>query len=149
MVKNSSGILQMYEIENFDYNMTKYNVQKLFSKYRSMKEKKEVIQKRYKASLSLDNLGIFSNRMSDPVGNKVEQADKYQQFIDTIDKVFELNSSDLNDDELIIYNKSFINRCSDDDLMEFLNLNSRSGLTHRRKSCIIKVARWFDLEVYK
>ncbi len=149
MVKNSNDILQLCEIENFDYNKTRHNVEKLFAKYRSFKSKEEIIRKRYKASLSLDNLGIFSSGISDPVGNKVEQLEKYRSFIETIDKVFELNCKELNKDEIIIYKRSFINKCTDEQLLEYLNLNSRSGLTHRKKSCTIKVALWLDLEVYK
>ena len=146
MVKKSIELLSECTLENFDYNMTKHNVEKLFAKYRSLKEKEELIRKRYKASLSL---GIFSNGISDPVGNKVEQLEKYRQFIDTIDQVFKLNSSELTKDELIIYQKSFIRKSTDEELLEYLNLNSRSSLTPRKKSCIVKVALWFDLEVFK
>ena len=149
MVKKSIELLSECTLENFDYNMTKHNVEKLFAKYRSLKEKEELIRKRYKASLSLDNLGIFSNGISDPVGNKVEQLEKYRQFIDTIDQVFKLNSNELTKDELIIYQKSFIKKSTDEELLEYLNLNSRSSLTPRKKSCIVKVALWFDLEVFK
>lgn len=149
MVKKSNELLSEYALENFDYNMTKHNVEKLFAKYRSLKDKEEVIRKRYKASLSLDNLGIFSSGISDPVGNKVEQLEKYRKFIDTIDKVFKLNCNELTEDELIIYKKSLISRASDEELLEYLNLSSRSSLVPRRKSCIVKVALWFDLEVFK
>ena len=61
------------------------NVDKLYSKYRSFKSKTEIIYKRYKSCLSLDNLGIYSTTINDPVGNKIEQADKYEQFIKTVE----------------------------------------------------------------
>ena len=142
-------ILSECTLANFDYKATKHNVDRFFAKYKSMKDKEELVRKRYNASLSNDNLGIFSSGVSDPVGNKVEQLEKYRKFIDTVDKVFELNSCDLTEDEIIIYKKSLIGRTPDEDLLEFLNIESRSSLTPRKKSCIIKVALWFDLEVFK
>ena len=99
--------------------------------------------------MSLDNLGIFSSTTSDPVGNKVEQLEKYTSFTDLIDEVYRLNRNDLSKDEMIIYKKYLTSRVRDDDLLDYLNINSNSGLSNRKRSCIIKVAMWFDLEVYK
>jgi len=149
MIKSSKNIIGTIELENFNYSETKRNVEQLFSKYRSFKIKEEIIEKRYKSALSLDNLGIFSSTTSDPVGNKVEQLEKYTSFTDLIDEVYRLNRNDLSKDEMIIYKKYLTSRVRDDDLLDYLNINSNSGLSNRKKSCIIKVAMWFDLEVYK
>ena len=149
MIKSSKNIIGTIELENFNYSETKRNVEQLFSKYRSFKVKEEIIEKRYKSALSLDNLGIFSSTTSDPVGNKVEQLEKYTSFTDLIDEVYRLNRNDLSKDEMIIYKKYLISRVRDDDLLDYLNINSNSGLSNRKRSCIIKVAMWFDLEVYK
>lgn len=149
MIKSSKSIIGTIELENFNYSETKRNVEQLFSKYRSFKVKEEIIEKRYKSALSLDNLGIFSSTTSDPVGNKVEQLEKYTSFTDLIDEVYRLNRNDLSKDEMIIYKKYLISRVRDDDLLDYLNINSNSGLSNRKRSCIIKVAMWFDLEVYK
>lgn len=149
MVKNSNDYLQLADLKVFDYNATKTNVDALFSKYRRYKNKEEIIRKRYKASLSLDNLGIYSNGNSDPVGNKIEQLEKYKKFIDTVDEVFKLNYGDLSKDEVVIYKKYLIDKLSEEKIMEYLNISSSSSLYARKRSCIIKVAMWFDLEVYK
>ena len=100
------------------------------------------------SALSLDNLGIFSSTTSDPVGNKVEQLEKYTNFTDLIDNIYKLNKSDLSKDEILIYKKYLISRVRDEDLLDYLNINSNSALFNRKRSCIIKVAMWFDLEVY-
>lgn len=149
MIRSSRSFIEVDGIENFNYSETKRNVEQLFSKYRSFKVKEEIIEKRYKSALSLDNLGIFSSTTSDPVGNKVEQLEKYTSFTDLIDEVYRLNRNDLSKDEMIIYKKYLTSRVRDDDLLDYLNINSNSGLSNRKRSCIIKVAMWFDLEVYK
>ena len=148
MIRSSRSFIEVDGIENFNYNETKKNVEQLFSKYRSFKMKEEIIEKRYKSALSLDNLGIFSSTTSDPVGNKVEQLEKYTNFTDLIDNVYRLNKSDLSKDEILIYKKYLISRVRDEDLLDYLNINSNSALFNRKRSCIIKVAMWFDLEVY-
>lgn len=149
MIKSSKNIFGTIELENFNYIETKKNVEQLFSKYRSFKTKEEIIEKRYKSALSLDNLGIFSSTTSDPVGNKVEQLEKYTTFTDLIDEVYRINKTELSKDENIIYKKYLTSRVRDEDLLDYLNINSNSGLSNRKRSCIIKVAMWFDLEVYK
>ena len=148
MIRSSRSFIEADGIENFNYNETKKNVEQLFSKYRSFKMKEEIIEKRYKSALSLDNLGIFSSTTSDPVGNKVEQLEKYTNFTDLIDNIYKLNKSDLSKDEILIYKKYLISRVKDEDLLDYLNINSNSALFNRKRSCIIKVAMWFDLEVY-
>ena len=102
MIRSSRSFIEADGIENFNYNETKKNVEQLFSKYRSFKMKEEIIEKRYKSALSLDNLGIFSSTTSDPVGNKVEQLEKYTNFTDLIDNIYKLNKSDLSKDEILI-----------------------------------------------
>lgn len=149
MIKNSRSFVEVDGVENFNYSETKRNVEQLFSKYRSFKTKEEIIEKRYKSALSLDNLGIYGSTTSDPVGNKVEQMEKYTNYTDLIDNVYRINKSDLSKDEIIIYKKYLLSRVRDDDLLDYLNINSNSALFNRKRSCIIKVAMWFDLEVYK
>ena len=83
------------------------------------------------------------------MGNKIEQLEKYKKFIDTVDEVFKLNYGDLSKDEVVIYKKYLIDKLSEEKIMEYLNISSSSSLYARKRSCIIKVAMWFDLEVYK
>lgn len=147
---NSRNITEHYEIEDiesYDYHKTKDNVERLFSQYRNYKNKQDIITKRYNSSFSLDNLGIFSSTISDPVYNKVEQLEKYNNFIATIEQAYNLYSYMLDNDEKIIFSKYLLTRHKDDDLMEELCINSRSSLYYKKKKCLIKVALWFDLEV--
>lgn len=134
-------------LEFYNYEETRKKLELLFDKYRKYKSKEEIIKRRYKASLSLDNLGIFAASINDPVYNKVEQLERYTKFIDLIDKVYNINNSDLSKDEKIIYKKMLVTKHSDEDVMQYLSINSKSGLYARKKSCYIKVAMWFDLEV--
>lgn len=135
-------------VDIYNYSETKKNVDMLFSKYRQYKEKKDIILKRTNSGLSFDNLGIYSSTPGDPVGNRVEQTEKYYNFIDTIDKIYELYSYQLTKDEKLIYKKMLLSKYTDIQMMEILNVSSYNGLYNRKQSCYIKVARWFDLEVY-
>ena len=147
-LNSSKYFIEVDNVDAYDYEKTKRKVDDVFSKYRAYKQKKEIIMKRYNAALSLDNLGIFSNQTSDPVCNKVEQSEKYTNYIDTIDKVYELYQKDLSKDEKIVYKKCMLAKHTDDELMEDLCMSHGSCFV-RKRSCYIKVALWFDLEVYK
>lgn len=81
----------------------------------------------------MDNLGIFSNKTSDPVGNKVEQMDGYKVFVDTIDGIFDLNKNDLSKDEMIVYRKCIIEKFTDEELSDYLSL-SRIRCYYRKRS---------------
>lgn len=148
IVRSVKDFIEVEEVESFDYEKTKAEVDKLFSKYRSYKSKHDIILKRYKSSLSLDNLGIYSSSPGDPVSNRVEQAEHYIKFVETIDKIYELCCSDLSKDEKIVYKKCLLSRHTEDELMEDLSMSHGSTFI-RKRSCYIKVAKWFDLEVYK
>ena len=75
--------------------------------------------------------------------------ERYTKFIDLVDEIYKLNKSCLTKDENIIYQKYLATRNNERILLDYLNINSKSGLHNRKKSCIEKVAIWFDLEVYK
>lgn len=148
MLKNKKEFIEASSIESYDYEETKKNVDELYDKYRCCIDKADIIRKRYNSPLSLDNLGIYSTTPSDPVGNKILQMERYNKFLDTVNGVFDLYKTELSKDELIIYNKYIIERCTDEDLCEYLSL-SKGAVYNRKKSCYIKVAKWFDLEVFK
>ena len=73
---------------------------------------------------------------------------RYNEFVDTINKAYDLYGSDLSKDEKTIYKKMLIHKFSEDEIMEILCINSKQAFINRKKSCYIKVARWFDLEEY-
>ena len=138
------------EIDNiqiYDYETIRNNMENLFSKYRAYKYKKETIEERLKNSIDLDNLGIFSSKKSDPTYNKVEQLDKITRFLDTVDKVVKLNKHKLSKDEYQILKKSLNYKYTTEQMSEMLNLGYQATF-QRKKSCYIRVALWFDLEAY-
>lgn len=138
------------EIDNiqiYDYETIRNNMENLFSKYRAYKDKKETIEERLKNSIDLDNLGIFSSKKSDPTYNKVEQLDKITRFLDTVDKVVKLNKHKLSKDEYQILKKSLNYKYTTEQMSEMLNLGYQATF-QRKKSCYIRVALWFDLEAY-
>ncbi len=148
MTKVSTDFLEVDDVDSFDYDNTKINVDNLYGKYRNYKEKEYIILKRSKSSLSLDNLGIYSSAVSDPVGNQVEQAERYSKFIETIEGIYKMYENTLSNDEKIVYQKCLVKKCTEEELETALSL-SHGAMFRRKRSCYIKVAKWFDLEVYK
>lgn len=133
MSKNNKDFIEVDDVDAFDYETTKKNVDNLYGKYRNYTNKIEIITKRYKSPLSLDNLRIFSNKTSDPVGNKVEQMDRYKVFVDIIDGIFDLNKNDLSKDEMIVYRKCIIEKFTDEELSDYLSLG-RIRCYYRKRS---------------
>jgi hypothetical protein len=148
MAKFKKDFEEYENIELYDYNACKSNVDKIFSKYRDYHSKKVIIESRIKNSLNLDNLGIFSSKVSDPTYNKVEQLDRINNFLEIVDKVFETYKKELSYDETIIYKKYLEKKYTDEDLATMLNLSVQSVFL-RKKSLYVKVARWYDVEVIK
>lgn len=138
---------ELEDINLYNYEATKKNLENLFAKYRTYTSKRTTIEERIKNSIDLDNLGIFSSRVSDPTYNKVEQLERISKFIDTVDKVIKLNKNNLSKDEYLILNKSLIKKYTTEELCEVLNYGYQATF-QRRKNCYIRVATWFDLEVY-
>lgn len=138
---------EIEDIEVYNYEATRKNLDSLLAKYRSYKSKKATIEERIKNSIDLDNLGIFSSRISDPTYNKVEQLEKINNFIDTVDKVIKLNKNKLSKDEYLILKKCLDYKYTTEQISEMINLGYQATF-QRRKNCYIRVALWFDLEVY-
>lgn len=139
---------KLEDIELYDYEATRKNVEKLFSKYRTYKSKKKLIEDRLNNSINFENLGIFSSGVNNPTYNKVEQLDKALNYINTVDKVYELNKNSLSKDEQLICKKLFLKKYTTEDLATMLNLEYQATF-QRKKNCFLKVAIWFDLEVLK
>jgi uncharacterized FlgJ-related protein len=148
MAKSSKDFDEYENIELYDYIACKDNVDKIFSKYREYNSKKEIIESRVKNSLNLECLGIFSSGVSDPTYNKVEQLDKINNFLETVNKVFETCKKELSSDEEFIYKKYLEKRYTDEDLATMLNLSVQS-IFLRKRSLYVRVARWYDVEVKK
>ena len=138
---------EIEDIEVYNYEATRKNLDSLLAKYRTYKSKKTTIEERIKNSIDLDNLGIFSSRKSDPTYNKVEQLEKINNFIDTVDKIIKLNKNKLSKDEYFILKKCLDYKYTTEQISEMINLGYQATF-QRRKNCYIRVALWFDLEVY-
>ncbi|MBO5096523.1 MAG: hypothetical protein J6B98_06580 [Bacilli bacterium] len=138
---------EIEDIEVYNYEATRKNLDSLLAKYRTYKSKKTTIEERIKNSIDLDNLGIFSSRKSDPTYNKVEQLERINNFIDTVDKVIKLNKNKLSKDEYLILKKCLDYKYTTEQISEMINLGYQATFT-RKKNCYIRVALWFDLEVY-
>ena len=138
---------EIEDIEVYNYEATRKNLDSLLAKYRTYKSKKTTIEERIKNSIYLDNLGIFSSRKSDPTYNKVEQLERINNFIDTVDKVIKLNKNKLSKDEYLILKKCLDYKYTTEQISEMINLGYQATF-QRRKNCYIRVALWFDLEVY-
>lgn len=146
MKKKKTTILSMEDIEIYDWDRTRLNVRNYFSKYRNYMSKINLIEERY-TNLSLeDDYGIFSTTINDPTLNKVEQMDKYNRYIDNMNKHLKIVMNIMTCDEKIILKNSILDNLTDEELSECLNI-ARQHIYNRKKSCYIKVAQYFDLEV--
>ena len=143
----NNELKEIEDIEVYNYEATRKNLDSLLAKYRTYKSKKTTIEERIKNSIDLDNLGIFSSRKSDPTYNKVEQLERINNFIDTVDKVIKLNKNKLSKDEYLILKKCLDYKYTTEQISEMINLGYQATF-QRRKNCYIRVALWFDLEVY-
>ena len=74
--------------------------------------------------------------------------DKKNAYIETIEGIYKLYEKNLTNDEKIVYQRCLVKKSTDEELMTALSL-SHSAMFKRKRSCYIKVAKWFDLEVYK
>ena len=146
--------------DELNVNETKHNVLNLFEKYRNYKFMENAIIARRSSSLNFDNLGIYNNTPGDPTCNKVEQQKgkqfiakveimKYKDFTDTVDSVYKEFCYQLTQEEKIIYKKTLISNHKDDDVLEELSMTNRNTYFNLKQKCYIKVAMWFNLEVYK
>lgn len=148
MEKRVVRLLSEDDIMLYDWEETRLNVRSYFSRYRSYTSKINMIKCRYNGSLSNDNLGIFSSNISNPTANKVEQYDKYNTYVSEINKHLDALIKELTVDEKIILKKSILDNYTDEEISEMISI-ARQHIYLRKKSCYIKVARYFDLEVEK
>lgn len=148
MTKRKITLLSIEDINIYDWDKTKEKVRNYFAKYRNYMSKINMIESRYSCSLSEDNFGIFSSMINDPVLNKIEQMDKYHRYIDQINMHLKNVMENMTCDEKIILKNSILDNLTDEELSDILSI-ARQHIYNRKKSCYIKVAQYFDLEVEK
>ena len=136
--------MELYEINNYNFKEVKNSVLNHFNNYRFYKNRINLIEARIKCALNSDNLGIFSNKKNDPTFNKVEQIEKFRNYIKIFDETIDKLKDYLTDDEKTIFDLSIIDRCSDEELAYELSIN-KQHLYKPKKSCYIKTAEFYNL----
>lgn len=149
MSKKKQLVIDVDLSDELNVNETKNNVLKLFEKYKNYKFIENAIIARRSSSLNFDNLGIYNNTPGDPTGNKVEQLARYKEFTDTVDSVYREFSYQLTPSEKVIYKKTLITSHKDEDVINELSLSNRNTYYNIKLNCYIKVAMWFNLEIFK
>lgn len=134
-------------LEEYNYPETREMVLHYFSKYRAYSVKVEEICDSYQSPLSNDSMGIFSSNISDPTSKRALKIIEYKEYIDYMNKQFKGLRLRLTSDEKIIFNYSILSRHTDEELAEKLSME-KSSIYHRKKSCYIKVAKYFHIEVF-
>jgi len=135
-------------IEIYDYPETRNGVLEYFSKYRAYSLKISAIVNSYNCSLSNDNMGIFSSNISNPTSRKATRIVEYKEYIDSMNKTFKALRLKLTEDEKVIFNYSILSRHTDEELAEELCMD-KTSIYPRKKSCFIKVAQHYNIDVLK
>jgi len=141
-------IYEMEIIDEFNYPETKNHVLDYFSKYRLCNAKINNILNSYNCTLSNDNMGIFSSRISDPTSSKATKIIECKDYVEDMNKDFRKLRMRLTEEEKVIFNLSILSKHTDEELAEELSLD-KTNIYQRKKSCFIKVAQYYNIEVFK
>lgn len=147
-MKKIPRLMESNEISLYDVKSTIFNVKNFFAKYRNYKDKLDMIEQRISSPLGNDNMGIFSSQISDPTSSKVEQRERYINYIDSMEEHLQVIRKNLTDDEKTILNLSILGNMSDECIADIIALTP-PNLYPRKKSCYIKVACYFNIDVEK
>jgi len=145
-MKKVPRLMEVNEISLYDVKSTIANVKDFFAKYRNYKDKLSMIEQRISSPLGNDNMGIFSSQISDPTSSKVEQRERYKNYIDSIDANLKILEKNLTEDEKAILKLSILGGMSDECIAEYISL-TLPCIYPRKKSCYIKVACYFNIDV--
>lgn len=148
MEKIKISILNEKIISMYNYEIIKIRVKEYFEKYKECITKKRLIAFSINNPLGNDNMGIFSSAITNSVHNKVEQMEKISEYIDVMNLHLDFLKKEFTEDEKMIFQMSILENMSDEDIAESLCM-TRRGLYPRKKSCYIKTAIFFNLDVLK
>lgn len=132
----------------FDYDKTRLAVLSHFDDYVSKKEMLDVIESAYNSPQGNDNMGIFSGKISDPTAINGTKGAEYKTYTEKVEETLRPLKLKLTADEKIILEKSILTRHIDDEVALALSMDKRN-IYHKKKSCYIKVALYYGIEVYK
>ena len=134
-------------LDGYNYPETRDLVLQYFSKYRAYSVRVEELSEYYNAALSNDNMGIFSSNISDPTSQRALKIVEYKEYIDAMNESFRALRLRMTSDEKIIFKYSILSRHTDEEIAERLSLD-KSSIYQRKKSCYIKVAKYYHIEVF-
>lgn len=132
----------------YDYELVKIRVKAFFEKYKECITKKRLIAFSINDPLGNDNMGIFSSTITNTVHNKVEQMEKISRYIDNMNSRIDFLKKEFTEDEKIIFQMSILDDILDEDIADAVCM-TRRGLYSRKKSCYIKTAIFFNLDVLR
>lgn len=98
--------------------------------------------------LGNDNMGIFSSVITNTVQNKIEQIEKINKYIDNMNNRINILKKEFTEDEKVIFQMSIIDDMTDEEVAKAISMTIR-GLFTRKKSCYIKTAIFFNLDVLR
>ena len=73
--------------------------------------------------------------------------EQYMEYIDAMNESFRALRLRMTSDEKIIFKYSILSRHTDEEIAERLSLD-KSSIYQRKKSCYIKVAKYYHIEVF-
>lgn len=137
-------------IEEFDYVKTKDRVLEYFYRYRSFKRKVDLIGNEYNSCLSNVGNNTTSNiiKKNDITAKKAEKILIEKEYIEKINKSLKGLKYKLTSDEKVILEYCILSTNTDEFVAEALFLE-KCNIYKRKKSCFIKVALYYGLEVLK
>lgn len=133
----------------YDYDATNNNVKDLFNKYRMFKknvseQNKKLGYSGYQFTEKIDNPSYVSNITA----KQAEQLIHLKDFIQYCDTIINSNIKELNYYEKLIFDEVLINGKRLIDVENNPNCDrSYVYLSKKKKSCILKVSKWFDIYV--
>lgn len=133
----------------YDYDATNDNVKDLFNKYRMFKRNVDEQNKKlgysgYQFAEKFDNPSYISNITA----KQAEQLIHLKDFIQYCDAIINSNIKELNYYEKLIFDEVLINGKRLIDVENNPQCDrSYVYLSKKKKSCILKVSKWFDIYV--
>ena len=142
------SILNEKSLSMYNYESIKIRVKDFFAKYKEFLIKKRLIAFSINDPLGNDNMGIFSSQISNVVQNKVEQMEKLNNYINSMNAHISFLKKEFTEDEKLIFQMSILDDMLDEEIADSMSMTTR-GLYPKKKSCYIKTAIFFNLDVLK
>lgn len=133
-------------IDKYDYEKVVVSVNKKFTKYRWLKTKKSLVLNKYKSPLVEEKIGDIPKTNSDTTGNKALKLIQIDEYLEQFDNELSQLKEKLTVEEKIVLQNSIIDKTTDEILSIKLSI-SRAKVYPYKKSCYVKVAMFFNLDL--